>query len=504
MKSILPILIAILTVFNFVQTSAQETEPFRIQVIDAETGRGVPLVELKSTNSVSYVSDSAGNIAFDDEEFFGQQVWFAIKSHGYEYPKDGFGFRGKRLKIVPGGSTVIRLPRINIAERLYRVTGSGIYRDTIKLGLKPPKGHRQLNGKVMGSDSIVSAVYNKKLHLFWGDTNRPEYPLGNFHVPGAVAQIPQPIGFDPAKGLPIEYFVDKKTGFAKETCKMPGEGPTWLNGLCVVKREGKEVLLGKYVKVAEPLHIYEKGIVQFNDAKNVFEKVRQFEDSHDLILDGHTFQHPDNGNRFVYSCNPFPVVRVPADFDSVTDPNKYQSFSYFDEKSTNSNPIIARDQTGKPILKWREYGPVMTTKLENQLVKKGLLMENERYFKTQDIDTRKRIEFGAGSCKWNPYRKKWIVIATQAFGGPSFLGEVYYLESDDLTGPWETAKKIVTHDKYSFYNPLHHPYFDQEGGRVIYFEGTYTTLFTQDVPKTPRYDYNQIMYRLDLSDKRLR
>jgi hypothetical protein len=83
------------------------------------------------------------------------------------------------------------------------------------------------------------------------------------------------------------------------------------------------------------------------------------------------------------------------------------------------------------------------------------------------------------------------------------LGEVSYAEADAPTGPWTTARKIVTHDKYSFYNPKQHPYFDQEGGRIIYFEGTYTKTFSGNEQGTPRYDYNQIMYRLDLSDPRL-
>jgi len=45
--------------------------------------------------------------------------------------------------------------------------------------------------------------------------------------------------------------------------------------------------------------------------------------------------------------------------------------------------------------------------------------------------------------------------------------------------------------------------FDQEGGRIIYFEGTYTATFSGNKDPTPRYDYNQVMYQLDLSDKRL-
>lgn len=44
----------------------------------------------------------------------------------------------------------------------------------------------------------------------------------------------------------------------------------------------------------------------------------------------------------------------------------------------------------------------------------------------------------------------------------------------------------------------------QQGGRFVYFEGTYTNTFTSNREKTPRYDYNQIMYRLDLADNRLK
>jgi hypothetical protein len=83
------------------------------------------------------------------------------------------------------------------------------------------------------------------------------------------------------------------------------------------------------------------------------------------------------------------------------------------------------------------------------------------------------------------------------------LGETWYAEADTLLGPWVYARKVVTHDRYSFYNPKHHPMFDQDGGRLVYFEGTYTHTFSGNDDPTPRYDYNQIMYRLDLDDPRL-
>jgi len=50
---------------------------------------------------------------------------------------------------------------------------------------------------------------------------------------------------------------------------------------------------------------------------------------------------------------------------------------------------------------------------------------------------------------------------------------------------------------------VQHSFFDQEGGRIIYFEGTYTASFSGARELTPRYDYNQILYRLRLDDPRL-
>src|SRR5258706_10684322 len=92
--------------------------------------------------------------------------------------------------------------------------------------------------------------------------------------------------------------------------------------------------------------------------------------------------------------------------------------------------------------------------------------------------------------------------ALKSFGPPA-LGECCYAEADTPLGPWVYARKVVTHDRYSFYNPKQHPMFDQDRGRRIFFEGTYTHTFSGNNEQTPRYDYNQIMYQLDLTDPRL-
>jgi hypothetical protein len=107
--------------------------------------------------------------------------------------------------------------------------------------------------------------------------------------------------------------------------------------------------------------------------------------------------------------------------------------------------------------------------------------------------------------QWNAYRKRWIMIAIEHAwdkNSPSFLGEVFYSEAESAQGPYRKAVKVATHPKQSFYNPCHHVFFDQNEGRTIYFEGTYCNTFTTS-PATPRYNYNQLMYRLDLGQKRL-
>jgi hypothetical protein len=62
---------------------------------------------------------------------------------------------------------------------------------------------------------------------------------------------------------------------------------------------------------------------------------------------------------------------------------------------------------------------------------------------------------------------------------------------------------VLSHDHYTFYKPRLHPEFTQAGKPYIYFEGSYNTLFTDHQAPTPRYDYNQILYRLDLDDPQL-
>jgi hypothetical protein len=200
--------------------------PFGIRVVDADTGRGVPLIELRTTHAVRYYTDSAGWVAFEEPGLLGREVYFHVSGHGYEHAADGFNYRGVALRAEPGGRAEIRVRRVNIAERLYRVTGGGIYRDSLLLGEQAPTSQPALNGLVCGQDSVLTAPYRGRIFWFWGDTARPSYPLGNFQVAGATSRLPGDGGLRPDVGVDLEYFVDAR-GFAREMAPIPGEGPTW-------------------------------------------------------------------------------------------------------------------------------------------------------------------------------------------------------------------------------------------------------------------------------------
>ena len=486
-----------------VRNTPRPSDHFAIHVVDAETGRGIPLVELRTVNDVVHVTDSNGLVAFHEPSLTGQDVFFHLASHGYDFPADRFGQRGKAVRVVPGTRTTLRLKRHNVAERLYRVTGADIYRDTVLLGLDPPIREPLLNARVLGQDSVLSTVYSGKLHWFWGDTNRPGHPLGNFHVPGATSLLPEDGGLDPAVGVDLTYFVDP-TGFAKPTCRMPGEGPTWLSGLVVLPdNTGRQRLLGAYVKIRNGLEAYERGIVVFDDATQQFEKVCSYPPDTDPRPDGHAFLHQTDGVDHVYFATAWPHVRVRATMEDYTNPAVYESYTCLRPGSTLDAPSLDRDSEGRLRYRWRRGVPPLGTTEQQRLVKAKHMRPAEARLQLRDIETGDTVRTHNGSVYFNAFRRRWVMVVSQQRGESSFLGEVWYAEADTPTGPWVYARRIITHDKYSFYNPKQHPAFDQSGGRIIYFEGTYTKTFSRQPHPTPRYDYNQIMYRLDLADERL-
>ncbi len=492
--------------------SAADAPPsklFRIRVIDEATGRGLPLAELATVNHVLYVSDSAGQVAYDEVEQFGGDVFFTVKCQGYEPPKASFGYEGVRLPVKAGGESTVKLKRISIAERVCRLTGAGRYRDSVMLGDDVPAGDRVSRGGVVGQDSIQAAIYRGKQYWFWGDTSRAAFPLGLFRTAGATTPLFVAGRDSLDRGLPYDYFVEGSSGFARAMIPYPEQkdGVIWISGLAVAPNsKGVERMVCRYSRRKGLSEQLEQGIAAFDDEQEIFIPVTQqplderwrFVDSHPVVFD-------EAGTKWLLWGDAAASVRVPATYEAVCDPKKYEAFTCLKSGATRRDLDVDRAADGTLNWRWDQGAPPITAEIEQRLVQSGKIKPEEMRLSPQAIgDKGQRIRMAFGTVRFNKHRNCWILISGQHGGSSSFLGEVWYSEGPSPTGPFAKAVKIVTHTGQSFYNVCHHDCLDEQGGRVVYFEGTYTNSFTKNIAPTPRYEYNQVLYRLDLDAEGLR
>ena len=345
--------------------------------------------------------------------------------------------------------------------------------------------------------------YKGKYHWFFGDTNKPGYPLGHYGMSGATSQKIENGGLNPDKGVDLTYFVDA-AGFSRPMCPWGEPNMKWIDRVTVLRdKSGAERMVARCARMKSLDEVRERTFVVYDDASNTFKSVTPLEGD-DEPATGQSFPAKSDGVDYIYFAMPYPTVRVKADYESYINPAEYEFFSCLKDGGAYSknDPALDRDG-GKLIWKWRKNTAPITLARQKELLDAGGIKASEAWFKLSDAGSGKSIYGSSGTIQFNAYRKRWIMLLNERLG-TSMLGEVWYSESDSPEGPWEKARKIVTHDKYSFYNVIHHPQFDQDGGKIIYFEGTYTVTFSGNTTPTPRYEYNQMMYRLDLSDPRLK
>jgi hypothetical protein len=501
MKSLFAVLSA-LWFFAMGGAAGEKQSFFEIQVVDKATGRGIPLVELVTVDGVRWITDNAGRIAYADQGHAGQMIFFSIFPQGYRVPKDGLGVEGARLKIEPGKRAEVALERINVAERLYRATGQGLYRDSEMLGYPIPLKDGGRQGMVAGQDSVQRIQYRDRIYWFWGDTTRLSYPLGIFRMSGAVTSLPGSPDCNPEQGLNYTYFT-AADGFSRPMAEVAdSKGVVWIDGVSVVPdTAGRERMVCRFMRREGLGELHEQGFMVYNDDREIFEVATTFPNTEQWrFVRDHPIRVKMDGADYLVSGPAFPVTRARATLGDVTKPGSYQSWSCIDAKADPATASPRRGTDGTLDWKWQESGPI-TQKEELRWLKAGLIKREEARYLPEDAgNPGRQVVIHNGTVNWNARRKCWILIGNeiaQNKQSPSFLGEVWYSEAESPQGPWRKAVKIATHDKQSFYNPCHHPFFDADGGRVVYFEGTYTNTFT-DSPATQRYNYNQLMYRLDL------
>ena len=473
---------------------------FKIVVVDQDTDRGVPLVELRTTYEVSYYTDSNGIVAFYEPGLMNQSVWFSVQSHGYEYPQDFLGSRGTTLQISPGGTAVLKIKRLNVAERLYRLTGEGIYRDSVLVGERVPIRQPTLNAQVAGQDAAQAVPYHGKIYWFFGDTSKVSYPLPNFAASGAVSELPGHGGLDPSVGVDLKYFVDS-TGFSRAMCPTTGDGLEWLFWAGVVSdANGRERLAGECRRMKGLGEELERTLVLYNDDTQRFEPILKLDLNAQLRLEGRPLRVSSGGHDYQYfPTESFPAARVQAGLAYLMRPAEYEGYTCLVQgtRVEKDNVNLEHGPDGRLVCGWKRDTPPLNYKQQQDLIAAGKMKPQEGLIQLRDFQTATPIAPFGATVEWNSYRKRWIMLVQRR------VGEIWYAEGDTPLGPWVYSTKVVMHDRYDFYLPVQHPFFAQQNGRLIYFEATYTDFFSNTPAKTPRYDYNQIMYRLALDDPRL-
>ncbi len=326
---------------------------------------------------------------------------------------------------------------------------------------------------------------------------------------GATTALPQQL--DPAVGFDLHYFTNKD-GFVKAMAPLKGEGVVWLSGLVVLPdASGRQRMLAWFQRRRGLGAVLENGFMAYEDDKQVFEKLKDEPVDPPLYPTGYpSSTKGEDGQEYLYFTSPYPALRVRATWQSYQDLSKYEGYTCLKtgtRYSGKDKTELERNAQGGLVWGWKRGTPPLDAKQQQELEQAGRINREESPFRLQDAAAGTPIVLNNCSCFWNQYRKRYIMIASEVLGA-TVLGEVWYSEAERPEGPWTRACKIITHadkknDAHDFYNPTQHPFFDQEGGRIIYLEGSYVNTFSGNAGQTPYYEYNQIMYRLDLSDSRL-
>jgi hypothetical protein len=459
-----------------------------IRVFDRANARGVPLVDLAAFGAHHW-SDSQGMIAYCDPDHVGQSVTFDVASHGYALAAGGAKVT---LTTSPGGSASVAMERALVGERLYRITGAGIHRDSVVLGLKTPLANPTLVAQVSGSDTASTAIYKGQLFWLWQDTDRVSYWLGNFKGTAATSPLPGR-GLSPDLGFDLSYFAGSD-GFAAPMCPGCDGGPAWMAGIVSVPDDaGAETLFAGYAIVDGTGAVKESGLARFDDAAKSFTRVLTDFNARPGFSrpDGHAVKLGQGAASYVHY---YDRLRIPATARGFMSPAGYEEFTPYGAGA--AGPLL-RAGDGTLDYRWRAGARHVD----------GAALKTAGVEKDQDLDahvvateTGQALTLTGSSFAWNAHRARFVRVAQQLGGSTSLLGELWHMEGDTPMGPWVHAAKVVTHSDYTFYNAFHHP--ELERGRYLYLEGTYTNTYTGAAP-TPRYNYNQVMYRVDLDDARL-
>jgi hypothetical protein len=263
----------------------------------------------------------------------------------------------------------------------------------------------------------------------------------------------------------------------------------WIEGLFTVRDEqGRERLLATYTRQPGLDPPSERGVAVFDDVTKQFRVLAQMP-----LIGGHIPSHPfrvtAQGKDYWYLI---PHERVPNEWKAITNPMSYESYTCLESgaRFDKAKPRLERRGTGELVYGWKPNTDWIGADEERELIARGLMKKRKLSF-----------PFSMRIPALRPARRRAPLLGTLTGRNGSCWGR--------RRVRFTTQRRTIQLGRgglprrLSVTRFVQHPFFDQEGGRVIYLEGTYTSSFSDAKQDTPRYNYNQIMYRVRLDDPRL-
>src|SRR3569832_2166753 len=166
---------------------------------------------------------------------------------------------------------------------------------------------------------------------------------------GATTALPGKL--DPSTGFDLNYFTNAD-GFAKAMCPLPGEGVVWLSGLVVLPDgDGQQRMLAWFQRRRGLEAVLDNGFVIYNDAKDLFEKKSSEPVDALLFPIGYPSRiKTKEGADYIYFTDPYPSLRVKADFQSYLDLSQYEGYTCLKEGTRFAGvreTQLDRDNSGK-------------------------------------------------------------------------------------------------------------------------------------------------------------
>jgi hypothetical protein len=448
---------------------------YGLQVIDEADGRGIPMATVRLGDGSVSVTDSAGWVHLAEPGLAGHRVRLQITAPGYTLPENDRGQPDVAVDLTPQGEGEVKLIRLDIARRIYRVTGSGIYRDSELLGKDVPLPLRNQAVGLLSATGVQRAQLGNQVLWLWRDTRLAHESTAAVLVRGAFSDLPGAGGLDPTQGIHFSFLTGAKDGLKS---LLQGDEPSaaWIEGLTAVEdQDGRPVLAAHYVLEATKAHPREHGIAIWTADKR-FERVV-------VLGEEYLWQFPagqavtveDEEVRRCYFANPFCNVRCPATLEAIRNPAAYEALTR--PPGDNRDPI------------WQQTLPPMTQREESTWIAEGRV--TTPLGQVEDHATGKAVPIAHASIHWNAYHRCYAMIAS------SIDGDLWLSTSARPIGPWKKAVRVVQAMSGRCTEPVQHPFMSQEGGRIIWFESALVDT------GAARYEQNQVMHRLDMDDPRL-